>query len=344
MQPRSPGDRLGKYVVESLIAKHGGGGAVYRARHFEHGRLIALKHLPPPETVAEAARYEREMKFAMELEHPHIVPVYDVDRLPPDGDRLIAMRLVNGKDLATLRDESRVLPTRAVAMVEQMAGALDYAHGRGIVHRDVKPQNAMADGDFVYLMDFGTARGAADLTVTAPNTVVGTLAYMSPEQIDGQPATRLSDVYALTGVLYTLLTGRLPYPTDDPRSIMFAHVGKPPPRASDIRPELSPFDAVIARGMAKTPSDRYPSAPALAAQARAALAEASGDDAPSTKRTRERSRPVGAGATAPTQGLVATLATKRLPAVLDGRGVAVVAGAIFGLTLLAVVLLKFLAT
>ena len=181
---------LGGYRIDGVIARHGGGGAVYRARHDLTGQRVALKHLPATnDSDADSERFEREMRLARHLRHPNIVRVVEARQLN-DGDRVIAMDLIDGDDLARRASGGRVLPGRAVAMVEQIGAALEYAHREGVVHRDIKPANAMvmANGH-VYLMDFGSARHPEDTTVTAVDQVLGSVAYMSPEQARGRRAT-----------------------------------------------------------------------------------------------------------------------------------------------------------
>jgi serine/threonine-protein kinase len=252
MAPAVP-RKLGSYRIEDVIARHGGGGAVYRARHETTGQLVALKHLPaPPEGTLNTERLKREMQLAKHLQHTNVVRVLDAVQLE-NGDRLIAMELIDGYDLAERAAGGRILPTRAVMMIEQIGAALLYAHREGVVHRDVKPGNAMIAHDGrVVLLDFGLARHLEDSTITASDQQPGTFAYMSPEQIQGRRATVKSDVYALTGLLFTLLTGRVPYPYEARAALIHAHLALPPPRPSELRADLAPFDDVIAKGMAKS--------------------------------------------------------------------------------------------
>jgi serine/threonine protein kinase len=279
--------KLGSYCIESAIAEHGGGGAVYRARHDVTGELVALKHLPAPKQgEPRAERFEREMRLAGHLRHPHIVRVFEAVQLD-DGDRLIAMELIDGDDLARRAAGGRILPTRAVAMIAQIGTALGYAHREGVVHRDIKPANAMITNDgHVFLMDFGLARHPDDLTVTAADVRLGTVAYMSPEQAEGRRATPKSDVYALTGLLFTLLTGRVPFPREDAAATMLAHISAPRPRPSDLRGDLTAFDELIAKGMATEWDKRLPLDKLLEGAQRAADRWAakhlrvSGDDRP----------------------------------------------------------------
>ncbi|MDT5091634.1 MAG: hypothetical protein QOH60_997, partial [Mycobacterium sp.] len=160
----------------------------------------------------------------------------------------------------------------AVSVVEQVASALDAAHAAGLIHRDVKPSNILiTPNDFVYLIDFGLARGAGDVGLTTAGNTLGTLAYMAPERFDGGKADFRSDIYALTCVLYEILTGTRPYPSDSLEQQIAGHMAKPPPRPSLLNPRLAAFDDVIAKGMAKKPEKRYQSAGELAAAARRAM-------------------------------------------------------------------------
>jgi serine/threonine-protein kinase len=235
---------------------------VYQARHRQERRLVALKVLPPTDAKT-TERFARELRRSQELRHPNIVDVFDVAEA--DGRLLIEMRLIDGRNL----DEIGMLePVEAVAVVSQLAKALDYAHGRNVVHRDVKPANVMIEerSRHVYLLDFGLARAADDVTLTAAGTVLGTPAYMAPEQWRGQPADRRTDTYALTGLLFFALTGGPPFAgTRD--ELEMQHLAAPPPTV-----DLDGFDAVIARGMAKAPEERFGSAGELAVAARRALA------------------------------------------------------------------------
>ena len=210
-------------------------------------------------------RFRRESRVAARLQEPHVIPVHDFGDI--DGVLYIDMRLVEG---ASLRDELRVngaLPaTRTVGLITQVAAALDAAHANGLVHRDIKPENVLLTrDDFAYLVDFGIAHGGGEASVTKTGLVIGSCAYMAAERLNGEAGWPSSDVYSLTCLLYECLTGRAPFEAGDLRQVMSAHMFSPPPRPSVTRRGVSPaFDDVIARGMAKNPADRYPSAGDLA--------------------------------------------------------------------------------
>lgn len=260
-----PGTVLANYRIVRLIARHWGGGAVYEAERVDHQRRVALKILP-----ATTERFAREMRFAERLNHPHIVPALAVSVV--DGLALIEMRLVVGQDIGVVLEQhpAGLQAPDAVAIIEQLAEAIDYAHGEGVTHRDVKPANAMLDQHrHVFLMDFGLARALDDSAITRPGEARGTDQYMAPEQWLGN-AEPGSDIYSLAAVLYALLTGRAPY-RGTHEALRTAHLEGAIPRPSEPKPRLAPFDAVIARGMAKVPGERHPTARALASAAREAL-------------------------------------------------------------------------
>jgi serine/threonine protein kinase len=188
------------------------------------------------------------------------------------------MRLVDGIDLARLLRRLGALdPPRTLRIVEQLAGALDAAHARGLVHRDVKPANVLLtaeEPEHVYLTDFGVAKSVGSAgALTQRGEWVGTLDYLAPEQLQGGELSAAVDIYALTGLLYHCLTGETPYPRDNDAARLLAHLNDPPPRPSQRAPGRPPpdFDEVIARGLAKDPADRYPSAGELARAAARAL-------------------------------------------------------------------------
>ena len=272
-------------------------GVVYRATQLALRRVVAIKLI-----AAECAgdpvyreRFESESRIAAAIEHANVIPIYEAGE--DDGLLFIAMRFVDGFDLdQLLAHVGPLAPERAVRLIAQLAGALDAAHARGLVHRDVKPANVLITADepeHVYLTDFGLARQTGALTrVTRAGRWVGTLDYLAPEQIRGEDVGAGADIYALTGVLYHCLTGEVPYPRDSDAATMWAHVSAPPPTVSGARsdspdsPDLlgsdSPdgfdrpgaplggpdlpeaLDEVIARGMAKDPAERFASAGDLA--------------------------------------------------------------------------------
>ncbi|MCP9271351.1 protein kinase domain-containing protein [Mycolicibacterium arenosum] len=266
------GTEFGRYRLLDLLGR-GGMGEVWRARDTLTNRVVALKVL-----LAQFAndptfqqRFLREAQTAAALNEPHIVPIHNYGEI--DGRLFVDMRLIEGQDLQELLESGPLAVSRAVRIIEQVAMALEAAHEVGLVHRDVKPSNVrVAKFDFTYLIDFGIARTAADAGLTGTGNTIGTWHYMAPERFNtGQAGTR-SDVYALACVLHECLTGARPFPGDSMQQQITGHLMSPPPRPSEARRELSPaFDEVIARGMAKDPNDRYPTAIALA---RAALAAA----------------------------------------------------------------------
>ena len=267
------GERFGRYLLLELLGR-GGMGEVWRAQDTVTDRTVALKRLRSnlADDPAFTARFRRECAVAARISDPHIVAILDVGEI--DGRLYLAMQLVDGADLGALIERAGPLPPeRAVHVVEQLAAALDAAHRVGLVHRDVKPSNAMVTATgATYLTDFGIARTDEDTAVTTAGTTVGTLAYMAPERFDDAPLDGRVDVYALACVLHEALTGQKPFPVTAPVALMSAHLWTPPPRPSTLRSGIPPaLDDVVARGMAKDPAHRHPTAGALAAHARAAL-------------------------------------------------------------------------
>jgi len=268
-------------------------GIVYRATQLSLGRPVALK-LIAPEHAADAAfreRFQRESRMAAAIDHPNVIPVYEAGE--EDGRLYLVMRWVAGTDLhKLLRAEGRLDPLRAATIVNQVAGALDAAHAAGLIHRDVKPANVLLSGDHAYLADFGLTRFAgSDSQVTTGGHFLGTVDYMAPEQFHPGPNDARADVYALACVLFAALTGAPPFLRDTVPATMLAHMHDAPPRAS-LTPGVEPgFDRVLARALAKSPEDRYPSAGDFG---RAALAAAEG------RSVTEEERSVARGAAAPT--------------------------------------------
>jgi hypothetical protein len=293
------------YRLEA-VAGRGGMGVVYRARQLRPDRLVALKVIAPDyaQDPVFRQRFERESEVAASLEHPNVIPVYQVDEV--DGLLFLAMRFVDGADLHTLVG-SGLEPMSAVRIIEQVAGALDAAHAAGLVHRDVKPANVLVSDvggrPHAYLTDFGLAqRTAASRGLTKTGTFMGTVDYAAPEQIRGERVDARTDVYALACVLYESLTREVPYPRDSAPAAMFAHLDAPPPSVVEHAAGLPPAtDEVIKRGMAKRPDERYPSAGDLA-QAAVAVFE----DRPATR----GERTVAVGEAAPR---AATIADEPVP-------------------------------
>ena len=269
------GQRFGAYTLGRLLGR-GGMGVVYQAQHVHLGRTVALKLLAPELSKNEdfRARFLRESRLAAALDHPGIVTVYDAGDV--NGVLFIAMRYVRGTDLAALIAQRAPLPVgETLAILDQVAAALDAAHAAGLVHRDVKPANVMIEGQRCYLADFGLTKRATGNSVqlTAAGTFLGTVDYVAPEQIEGREVDGRADVYALTCVLFECLTGSRPYPRDSQVAVVYAQLREPPPRPCELRPDLpAAIDAVIARGMAKQPEGRYSSCGQVVAAARAVLA------------------------------------------------------------------------
>ncbi|OJY47125.1 serine/threonine-protein kinase [Pseudonocardia sp. 73-21] len=267
-------ETFGPYQLLERLGR-GGMGEVFRAHDTVRDRLVALKRLIPDlaDDPAFEARFRRESALVAKLNEPHIIPIHDFGTI--DGRLYLDMRLVEGDDLGDLlRRDGPLTPERAVDVITQLASALDAAHADGLVHRDVKPSNALVTaGGFVYLVDFGIARSiTGDTSLTATGSTVGTLHYMAPERFDGRRIDGRADVYALACVLHEALTGSRPFPATGQLAVMGAHLTRDPPRPSELREGIpGSLDAVVARGMAKDPDARYPTAGALAAAARTAL-------------------------------------------------------------------------
>ena len=239
-------------------------GTVYRATDRVLGRQVAVKVRGPSPDGDEtrAAMFQREARAAAGLNHPSIVAIFDIGE---DGDvEYIVMEYVAGRTLAeVIRDEGPLPPQRAAAVAAAAADALAFAHAKGIVHRDVKPANIMIgpNGD-VKVMDFGIARAvAAGNTLTRTAAVLGTAAYLSPEQAQGERADQRSDVYSLGAVLYEMLAGRPPFEGTNPIVVAAKHVREDPVPPADVRPGIPPgLQDVVLRAMAKRPRDRFGSA------------------------------------------------------------------------------------
>jgi ABC-type amino acid transport substrate-binding protein/predicted Ser/Thr protein kinase len=267
------GTTFGKYQLQKLLGR-GGMGEVYQAYDTKTDRIVALKvlphHMAEDETFQQ--RFRRESQAAAGINDPHVVPIHGFGEI--DGRLYLDMRLIDGQTLGEiLADrEKPVEPAYAVSVIEQVATALDAAHEKGLIHRDVKPSNIlMTTRDFAYLIDFGLARTASEAGLTTQGNTLGTLGYMAPERFEGGPIDARADIYALTCVLHECLTGNRPYQADSLEQQIAGHMMAPPPRPSDSDPRLASFDDVIAKGMAKKPVKRYQTAAELAAAAQRAL-------------------------------------------------------------------------
>ncbi|MFI9509357.1 protein kinase [Nocardia sp. NPDC052566] len=287
------------YTVERALG-YGGMGSVYLARHPRLPRLIALKLLNQ-ELFADTeirARFEREADVVAQLDHANIVTVFD--RGIEDGQLWISMQYVDGVDGESM-DVRGLDPLRAVRIIADTANALDFAHGRGVLHRDVKPANILVEraGDQgagrVFLTDFGIARVVNETgRLTRTGTFIATLAYASPEQLSGVPLDHRSDQYSLACSLFRLLTGTVPFEATNPVAVIQGHLQQPPPPVGSVRPGLpAALDVALAKALAKRAEDRYGSCAELAEAALCAFAGPAGA-APVT-------RPVPASRLAPTQ-------------------------------------------
>src|SRR3954454_20540358 len=269
------GSVVAGYRLNSLLGS-GATGSVYLAVRERDGERVALKLLDPELAGDERFRRRvlRESEIAASLEHPHVVPIVDVG--DTDEALYIAMRYVEGSDLRELlAAEGPLDPERALGLLGQVAGGLDQAHERGLVHRDVKPANILVDGEeHAYLADFGLAKHASSVSsLTADHAFVGTIAYVSPEQIRGEEIDGRADVYSLGCVLYECLAGAPPFDRESELAVVYAHLNERPARLADSRPELPDgFDDVIRTATAKDPGDRFASCTELVRAARGALA------------------------------------------------------------------------
>jgi CheY-like chemotaxis protein len=272
-EPIRPGSVVAGYRIERCIGR-GGMGVVYLAEHLHLGRRAALKVIAPELAASEGfrRRFTAEARAAAALRHPNVVGIYDAGEV--DGVLYLAMQHVDGRDLEAVLREGALDLGRAVRVAEQVAAALDAAHAAGMVHRDVKPANVLLEGADAFLTDFGLTKRAADLALSG--RLAGTIAYASPEQVEGRPVDPRADVYALGCLVFHLLAGTPPFVRDSDVAVLYAQVHEPPPRLSELRPELpAGLDDVLAAALAKRPRDRPASAGAFVAGVRSQL-EAAG--------------------------------------------------------------------
>ncbi len=299
------GTTFGPYHLKRLLGR-GGMGEVYEADHTVKEWTVAVKLMS--DTFSNdpvfRERMKREARITGRLQEPHVVPIHDYGEI--DGQMFMEMRLIEGTDLdSVLKRFGPLTPPRAVAIITQIASALDAAHAAGVMHRDIKPQNILVTrDDFAYLVDFGIASATTDEKLTQLGTAVGTWKYMAPERFTNSEVTYRADIYALACVLYECLTGSPPYTSGNAAALVSAHTRAPVPQPSAVRPGIpKTFDAVIARGMAKQPEDRYASAGDLALAAHEALSDPEQDHAATIlRRSQEATLPGTAMAAPPPPG------------------------------------------
>lgn len=256
----SLGDQLGQYRIESILG-HGGMASVYKAYHAKLNRYVAIKVIHAGSDAAFIARFEREARIIAQLDHPHIVTVYDFAE--HTGQPYLVMKLIEGATLKTLLAQGALKPDDILSVMAPIASALDYAHQQGVLHRDIKPSNILLDKQATpYLADFGLAR----LTDNPESTIsegmlLGTPHYISPEQVIGGKIDHRADLYSLGVVLYEMFVGTVPFREGTPYTILQDHVTRelPPPRAANPSIPES-VESVLVRATAKDPADRYPSA------------------------------------------------------------------------------------
>ena len=263
--------QLGQYQLVEAVGR-GGMATVYKAYQPALNRFVAVKVLHAHHDPQFAARFRREAQTIAQLQHPNILPIYDYGE---EGDLLyfVVQYIEGGATLSDMLGQPSA-PAVALPVIGQVLGALEYAHRFGIVHRDIKPGNILLPTPgWPMLADFGIAKLLHENDhLTKTGFIIGTAAYMSPEQASGQPLDGRSDLYALGIVLYELLTGRLPFQAETPMALLSKHVYEPPPPPRSLNPALSPaLDAVLLRAIAKEAGDRYQSAAEMAAALESAL-------------------------------------------------------------------------
>jgi serine/threonine protein kinase len=255
--------QLGYYRIEGIVGC-GRTGIVYLATDSRNGRAVALKVLREDVSVDPVyrERFRREGSLLAGLQHPHVMPIYDMGEV--DGELYIAARLVSG-NLKGLIVNDELTVDDAMGILTAVAEAIDAAHEAGIVHRDIKPANVLVDpGPQVFLGDFGLARDPRGSMLTVPGQILGTLDYMAPEHLEAEGVGTEADIYAFACLAVETLTGEVPFPRGTDAAVMYAHVVDPPPSLKERRPELpAALDDVIAAGMAKDPDERPPTARAL---------------------------------------------------------------------------------
>ncbi|WP_063631987.1 MULTISPECIES: serine/threonine-protein kinase [Actinomycetes] len=277
------GRQLGHYRIDSVLGK-GGMSVTYQATDTRLGRKVALKvigdHLGADAEFRE--RFVDEARNTSAIDHANVVPLYDFGEL--EGMLYIAMRMVDGGDLAGLMSAGPISPARALSLLDQVADALDTLHNHGLVHLDVKPANVLVTSretsrEHVYVADFGLTRRGATGHRTRGGDFLGSPTYAAPEHLRGEPLDGRTDQYALTCVLFACLTGNPPFRGDVP-TVIKGHLGGEPPSVASVVALPAAVDDVIRKGMAKNPNDRYPNCVAMIAAARVALGSLATSDTP----------------------------------------------------------------
>jgi serine/threonine protein kinase len=271
------GQMLGPYRIITQIGK-GGMANVYKAYQPSVDRYVAIKVLPSQlaESQEFATRFHQEARIIAKLEHPHILPVFDYGE--SDGVAYFVMRYLEAGTLRDKMEAGRPLPLNDIDRIfTQLAEALSYAHSFGIIHRDLKPANALIDSHGnIFLTDFGIAKlmESASPRLTQTDAIMGTPAYISPEQAQSQPVDQRSDIYSLGIILYEMVTGRVPFVADTPLAVLFKHISDPLPLPSLVKPDIPPsIEKVILKALAKDPKDRFSTADEFVAAWKRALEE-----------------------------------------------------------------------
>lgn len=277
------GKQFGPYQIVAPLGE-GGMAAVYKAFHPAMERYVALKVLPrhfasDPQFVA---RFKQEAKVLAQLQHPYILPVFDFGEA--DGYTYLVMPFIKSGTLTDVLKRERLSLPQVRAIVTQIGSALDYAHARGFIHRDVKPSNVLVDesGNFL-LTDFGLAKiiESSNVSLTTSGAIMGTPAYMSPEQGLGQKLDKRSDIYALGVILYEMATGRVPYNAETPMAVVIKHITDPLPMPHAVQPDLpEPVERVILKALSKSAEDRYQTAGEMVRALQAAIPETTQTVAP----------------------------------------------------------------
>ncbi|MBV8964728.1 MAG: serine/threonine protein kinase, partial [Mycobacteriaceae bacterium] len=305
------GARLGPYLLKRSLGR-GGMGEVFEAENTEMDRVVALKLMSAVygQDADFRERLQREARIAGRLQEPHVVPIHGSGEI--DGHLFVDMRLIDGKNLdSQLKSYGPLTPARAVAILRQIASALDAAHAAGVMHRDIKPANILiTKDDFAYLVDFGIANAVGEKKLTQQGDVMGTWTYMAPERFtSGRDVSFSVDIYALACVLFESLTGAPPY-GGTRTTLLASHLYDPVPRPSQRRPGIpAAFDEVIAHGMAKNPEERYASAGDLGMAAQEALSTPDRDRAESILR---RSQVMTIPSSTPLPGSMPSRPTQKL--------------------------------